>query len=615
MRLCVTLCLFFVLARGNAKVIPLEVSHARPLVPGTTRGFHPAVHVHERDFLGRWTSRFYEVHLHGGIVAVGEYYARVKIGGQTVRVQIDTGSATLAVPMAECTSCKKGDMRYDIKKSNSGVARIIGCNDEECESHKCNSFICGKCSEKRGCCATSDHNSCAFHLSFGDGSGARGVLVKDMLEWGNTKFPVVFGGIRHDSPDFERKQVDGILGMAYPRLACNPSCVKPAWESARDYLKLKDMFTMCMTDDGGTITLGDFDSRVNTTAVTWVPMDLTNPPNFYNMKLIGNMKIGERELVLPSYRRAILDSGTTLIVFSRRAFKMFLDHLMTHYCHIPGLCDKPTWFKPAHCVKIEDKDRLKLPDLEFQLEGFKIHLTPSEYMINYKSKGPEFWCVGLMQLDTMSGGVDVIFGNTVMKKYLTIYDRENERLGFAECGGNCNPKTTTTNQETVALPVKKPEENSVEGNAIQKPILPANPDSANQPKSSTKSGPQPQKHSQTAGAQSAVALCGTAKTCDECAKLGDKKCFWDTPLSACIPGEPSKLMCAIDSVVVHIGEVVGGILSAVTVIILIVIVVVWRRRKQRMAELDAAVDPAEQDEQLEPLAGQGRQAEVNEVFG
>ena len=605
----ICICVLFLVTTITAEVIPLEVSHSRPLVSGTTRGFHPAVTVHERDFFGRWTSRFYEVHLHGGIVAVGEYYARVKIGGQTVRVQIDTGSATLAVPMAECTSCKKGDMRYDIKKSNSGQARIIGCNDDECEGNKCNSFICGKCSAKRGCCATSDHGACAFHLSFGDGSGARGILVKDMLEWGNTKFPVVFGGIRHDSPDFERKQVDGILGMAYPRLACNPSCVKPAWESARDYLKLKDMFTMCMTDDGGTITFGDFDSRVNTTEVTWVPMHLTNPPNFYNMRLVGNMKIGERELVLPSYRRAILDSGTTLIVFSRRAFKMFLDHLMTHYCHIPGLCKTPTWFKPAHCVKIEDEDRLKLPNLEFQLEGFKISLTPSEYMINYKSKGPLYWCVGLMELDTMSGGVDIIFGNTVMKKYLTIYDRANVRLGFAECGGNCDPKTTTTT-ETTALPIKKPPNDNTDQDTIQKPILPKEPKNAPQPHSGSQAGAQ--QHSQAAGTQSAVALCGTAKNCTECTKLGDKKCFWDTPLSACIPGLPTKLMCAIDSIVSHTAEVIGTIVAVCFVLILLIIVVVWRKRKRRMEELDARVDPYEQDEQLEPLA---REEQLDEFSG
>lgn len=607
--------------------LPLEVRPARALVPGTSRGFHPAVTVHTQDFLGRWTARFHEVKLYGGIVAVGEYYARIKVGGQTIRVQIDTGSSTLAFPMQECTSCKKGDMRYDMAKSNSGQARIVKCTDHECQTNRCNSFICGACSTNRQCCATSDHSACAFHLSFGDGSGARGVLVNDVLEWGDVKFPVTFGGIRHDSPDFERKQVDGIMGMAYPRLACNPSCVKPAWESARDFLKLDDLFTICMTDDGGTITLGEFDDRINTTAVTWVPMRLTNPPQFYNMQLLGNLKIGTRELVFPSYYRAIMDSGTTLVVFSKHAFKLFMDHLKTHYCHIPGLCSAKTWFRPAHCVKISDKDRLALPTLEFQLEGFKITLTPNEYMINYKSKGPLFWCVGIMALDTMSGGVDVIFGNTVMKKYITIYDRANKRIGFAECGGNCDVKHTST-AETAELPTKSDPNGVPKLHNGLEPILGASENSTAPSTSTSTDGATVGKtptstvvgtngvgeHKQNAGSvQSSVALCGTAKDCSACAELGSRNCFWDTPLSSCLPGSPTKLMCAIDSIVGHLAYVVLGIIVGIIVVLMLAIIAVWAYRKRRARENEQKIDAAEHEETLQPL--QENDDDVNEIFG
>lgn len=558
-----------------ARVLDLEVRPVRALSPGSHRGFHEYVTLHEENELG-WTARYHQVQLYGGIVAVGEYYARIKIGGQTVRVQIDTGSATLAVPMAECDSCKKGDMRYDMRKSDSGQARIISCEDRECEGHKCNTFMCGGCSSKRACCAHSDPSKCAFHLSFGDGSGAKGVLVNDVLQWGDVKFPVTFGGIRHDSPDFERNQVDGIMGMAYPRLACNPSCVKPTFESARDYLGLKDLFSICMTDDGGKITLGEFDDRVNTTAVTWVPMHLESPPTFYNMRLLGNLQIGERSLVLPSYYRAIVDSGTTLIVFSKRAFRRFVKHLQTHYCHIPQLCDKKTWFRPAHCVKISDSDRLQLPTLVFQLEGFNVTLDASEYMINYKSKGPEFWCVGLMALDTMSGGVDVIFGNTVMKKYLTIYDRENERIGFAQSGGSCDPKhqgSKVMSTKAGSLPVlevpKRSEPNNDRTNSVAAPV----------------SGTQ----------------CDGAKNCSECAKLGGSNCFWDTPLAACIPGEATKLMCSLDSVMSHLVYVIVGAVVAVAVIIIGVALFVWISRKRRQAHDESMVDADEMEENKLPL--------------
>ena len=385
------------------------------------------------------------------MVAVGEYYAKVKIGGQTLRVQIDTGSATLAVPLKECVNCKRGDMRYSIDDSTSGIAEHISCGSNDCSANTCSSMGCGKCSDKGACCAKSDPRYCAFHLNFGDGSGAQGILVRDILSWGDASFPVTFGGIRSDSPDFERSQVDGILGMAYPSLACNPSCIKPTFESMLQKYSMKDMFTVCITYDSGRMVLGDYDSSLSTkTDINWVPLDRLSPPTFYSFPLIGNLMVNEVDLPLPDYSRAIVDSGTTLIVFSHQTFDRFKSYLQTHFCSVPGLCDPDSWFKPAHCTKISDSDRMKLPNLKFRLSGFNLTLGPSEYLINYASKGPEFWCVGIMALDSMSGGVDVILGNTVMKKYVTIYDREDHRVGFVESDTKCgaiaknNPAQTLT---------------------------------------------------------------------------------------------------------------------------------------------------------------------------
>lgn len=233
-RHAILLTLAFLAPLLHALDLPLEVLPPRPPIAGTSRGFLTSLTLHSPSFLGRWTARYHEVKLYGGIVSVGEYYARILIGGQTVRVQIDTGSATLALPMVECDSCRAGDMRYNITASDSGHARVVACGDPECQNDMCSSFGCGACSSKGACCAFSDEAKCAFRLRFGDGSGAQDVLVRDVLQWGDAKFPVTFGGIRYDSPDFEPPRVDGILGMAYPHLACNPSCVKPAFEAARD---------------------------------------------------------------------------------------------------------------------------------------------------------------------------------------------------------------------------------------------------------------------------------------------------------------------------------------------------------------------------------------------
>lgn len=448
--------------RGAPLVVPLGAGAPRPARPGSSRGFPAVVRIHERvggamttaeaavkaaaadgDSLpgttARWTSRLEAVELKGGIVAVGEYYAEVQLGGQTVRVQIDTGSTTLAVPMEECESCRKGDMRYSVSKSAGKVGRPVPCDGDVCTPNMCSPFSCGKCSPTKACCSKLNKDNCGFHLSFGDGSGASGELVIDNLTWGdNITFPVVFGGILKDSPDFERSTVDGILGLAWPKLACNPSCVEPTFDAMVRHLKIDNVFSMCITGTGGKLVLGGHDTTMAKSDPVWVPMVLRSPPSYYPFKVTGPLRIGDRDATeLPQLRKGIVDSGTTLIVFSQHYWSLFVEHMQKHYCDdLPSLCEKNTWFRPAHCVRISEEELDLLPTLRFPLENdFVLELTSREYMVDYPSKSSR--CVGFMALDSMSGGIDWIAGNVVMEKYITIYDRTSKRIGFALSKGDC----------------------------------------------------------------------------------------------------------------------------------------------------------------------------------
>lgn len=55
----------------------------------------------------RVVERYSSIDLLGGITRVGEYYTKILIGGQPVRVQVDTGSSTLALPVAEVCPFEK----------------------------------------------------------------------------------------------------------------------------------------------------------------------------------------------------------------------------------------------------------------------------------------------------------------------------------------------------------------------------------------------------------------------------------------------------------------------------------------------------------------------------
>lgn len=442
----------------SPSVQELTVRPPRAAQPGSHRGFPGVVSVHAfvppdtlsarvRQVLRLETpamevvDKNHVVDLLGGISKVGEYYTQIFLGGQPVRVQVDTGSSTMAVPMAECAKCLKTDLRYNMKL---GDGRWISCTNKLCRPDMCSAHKCKHCSSRDACCSALNPSACGFKLKYGDGSYARGALVVDDMRWGDgIASQVVFGGILDDSPKFERGLVDGILGMAYKALACNPTCVEPPFQQMVAAGKVADSFAICVYGEGGKLVLGGMDPTITKGPMTYVPLALGKVPTYYAVNVSSTVGIGEREMRLPYFRKIIVDSGTTLLVLKVTAFAMLSQHLKTHYCHVPGLCARKSWFRPAACVPLTDAMIAKLPTLKFLIgdkDKFELLLPPEDYMIKYHHQGhlhSALRCVGIMAMKHLSHGHDAILGNTVMQRYVTHYDRKSKRVGFAEAKAGC----------------------------------------------------------------------------------------------------------------------------------------------------------------------------------
>lgn len=428
------------------------------------------------------SSNFSNVNLGGNLLTVNYgKYATLYFDGQPVNLRVDTGSSNLAVPMKKCTNCRYDDNRFDLDSAwaSSGW---ISCENPICRPNACSTpELCSSCSTSGACCSKYAHGSCSFSLNYAGGESADGALVRANVRMGNISTSLVFGGILKDSSGFEEPNIDGILGLAYKYGACSPSCVEPLMDRfVREGSLQRDVFSICTSTLGGTITLGGSDPNFYKDELRYVSMRRSEGlKTFYDIEIQG-VHIGRKEVKVPNFNRTIVDSGSSVIIVKPESFQTFKTFFQKHYCHVPGLCsgskrvrmnrikvsgmssagtkgitEENTWFQPNTCVKLEKHEVLQLPDIKISLNGTVIILDPDTYMHKYEEKTffgiVTYRCLGIQPLDILENtDLDVIFGEVLFLKYFVEFDRVNDRLGFAlsrNCISERNPGLNTFKQE------------------------------------------------------------------------------------------------------------------------------------------------------------------------
>lgn len=333
--------------------------------------------------------------------------------------------------------------------------------------------MCSVCSQNnRACCSSDAPEACGFYLLYADRSGVSGALVQADVTMARLTVPLIFGAILRETDQFENENVDGILGMAYSSLACNPTCVDPLFDTLVRTGKVKrDIFSICTATDGGTITLGGSSPDFYERKLQYVPLSHGSVKHFYRVDVKG-ISIGGKRVDVPNFTDAIVDSGTTVLVLAPSAYNAIKEYFQAHYCQVPGLCpsssrqvetvrvierayldddvrgeninvthraaDDKTWFNPGYCARLTDKYIRMLPDIIISLNGVDLVLDSDTYMLRYEQKSTFAWetvtyrCLGLSPLEGLQHMKNnAILGNTVLIKYFVEYDRENDRVGFA----------------------------------------------------------------------------------------------------------------------------------------------------------------------------------------
>ncbi|GJQ11431.1 hypothetical protein GpartN1_g3222.t1 [Galdieria partita] len=395
--------------------------------------------------------------LEGGLITVGGYYTNISVGGKDVYVLIDTGSSTLAVIASGIEGKTNG-----VPFFNSSSSTMISCASSQCQSNTCSSSLCqtNSCSSSQACCLNiGDKSGCFFNLQYGDGSGANGILFEGNVSLSDMAAKCSIGAIVNDTKGFQVGKALGILGLAFSRLACNPTCITPFFDELVSQENIANVFSISLSLSSGTLVLGGIDDSLYTGPMNYVPME-NRSSNTYYIVASNGLSVDGTVLNQTVGMMAAVDSGTTTLVFDEATYELLRSYFQSHYCSVPGLCpsagSNTTWFSSNFCVVLDDQQLSSLPNISLQLENnVVLSLNATDYMVQVQQslstgpfalasnsssqvttltgEGKSVRCLAINKLQGLKqiSGLDMILGDTVLRKYYTVFDRQNSRIGFA----------------------------------------------------------------------------------------------------------------------------------------------------------------------------------------
>ncbi|XP_026859677.2 nothepsin [Electrophorus electricus] len=319
-----------------------------------------------------------------------QYFGQISLGTpeQNFTVVFDTGSADLWVPSFYCVS-------------------------QACESHK--KFKAFESS-------TYVHDGRVFGIHYGSGH-MMGIQARDMLRVGTmTLANQNFGeSVYEPGSSFVMAKFDGVLGLSYPTLSKDLGL--PVFDNMMNQNKVdQPVFSFYLSTNasngfGGELLLGGVDEELFVPPINWVPVTLKG---YWQIK-IDEVKLQGTTTFCRSHScQAIVDTGTSLI--SGPTFEIqILQQLI-------GASPTSIGEYVVNCTRISS-----LPVVSLVLNGVEYFLTAETYVKRDIIYNKEICISGFQATDVSSSvGHMWILGDVFLSQVYSIYDRGQDRVGFAQ---------------------------------------------------------------------------------------------------------------------------------------------------------------------------------------
>ncbi|XP_033952166.1 gastricsin-like [Pseudochaenichthys georgianus] len=316
------------------------------------------------------------------------YYGAITIGTppQSFQVLFDTGSANLWVDSIYCsTRACNAHTKFNPRQSStySGIGKT-------------------------------------FYLPYGAGS-LYGTFGYDTVNVGGIEINHQEIGLSTNEPgqNFVVAKFDGILGLSYPSISAGGET--PVMDNMISQKLLSDnVFSFYLSrggQQGSVLSFGGVDTSLYQGQIHWTPV---TSETYWQIGVQGFEINGRKTGWCSQGCQSIVDTGTSTLTAPR--------HLIGYIMQIIGAQQSQYGMYTVDCSQLNN-----LPTLSFVVSGVSLHLPPSAYITHRNQNGKQFCSVdiGHTNLPSRNGQPLWIFGDVLLREYYSIYDRTNNRLGFA----------------------------------------------------------------------------------------------------------------------------------------------------------------------------------------